>query len=723
MKLIYWLAEIEERDRLLVGDKAYGLNYLQRHKYPIINGFVVSSLGLKELLERQLDFDRYKINVQLENPYSLQSFAQGCQEVIFQNDLSSALVEVIAESYQQLQSSHLILRPSLAVKTKTEGLLGSLITSSDLRSVVNTLKKVWAELFTAKSLFYWQKKGIPLIEINLAVLIQPIKSAIASGTVILENQQAQIEAVKGLGHSLVYGELAPDLYHFDLISGKIIAQTSSPKSHAYRLSQKNEQPLESYLLPYSKDDEASLTTEQLGRLTQYLQRLSNELDFQGYLEWTILEDEELYFTQANLYSSIAPHSLRLTGLSASSGQVIASVEVISDLTSNPTFPAKTILVLRQISPAQLPWLTKAVGIITEQGGITSHAAILARELGIPAVVGVAKATKLLKTGESILLDGDTGEVYRLAGSTLPAQYLVKDSISFDTKPTRKEVPLSTQLMVNVSQANSLEGLELLPLLDGVGLLRSESFFAQLWSERPASQWSRDALQERLINFISHFSQLFAQRPVFYRLLDHSDEAVGLARGTYAYLQDPTLLDLQLEAVLEVQKLQNTNINLLLPFVRSVEEFKFAQERVEKIGLRKSSSFELWIMAEVPSILFLLPDYVKAGVQGISIGTNDLAQLLLGFGREVTHIEETTCPKALKQAIQQLIELATSCGIPCSICGQAPLQYLDLIESLVEWGITTISVEPQALRKTYHTIARAEQRLILQAARKILYFNS
>jgi len=722
VKLIYWLAEVEKGDRLLVGDKAYALSHLQQEKYPIINGFVISSSNSKELFKQlKLSFDQTSENL-LENPYSLQSFARYCREMILQSDLQSELVSLIAENYPKLQSSYLILRPSLAVTASTRGLLSSLITVDDLAAILVSLKQIWAELFSARSIFYWQKKGISLDQINLAILIQPIESVMASGTVLLENQQAQIQAVLGLGHSLVYGELSPDLYSIDLQTGEISSETRGFQNSAYRLTPENTQHLESYYLPDNKENLALIHPEQIRQLSQYLQRLNNcEFHYQGHLEWTILETEQLYFTQADLNSpESTTHSLRLKGYPASSGRVIAPIEVIWHESHVPK--EQTILVFQQIFPHYLPLLTKAVGIIAERGGTTSHAAILARELGIPAVIGVNKATTLLTTGESILLDGNKGEIYRLVGSPVDYEDLRETNTSNQATLSSKEVPLATQLMINVSLVNSPEILNLLPLIDGVGLLRSEIFFAQLWSERPANQWSKEALKERLVSFITYFAELFQQRPVFYRLLDQDAQLVTLHRGTYAYLTDPTLLDLQLEAISEVQKRQNTNISLLLPFVRSVEEFKFCLARVEKIGLREHPSFKLWIMAEVPSILFLLPDYVKAGVEGISLGTNDLTQLLLGFDRQVSHHppEQNFCPSALQQALKSLIQQAHSCGIPCSICGQAPLQYVDLIDSLIEWGITTISVEPEAVKKVYHAIARAEKRLILQAARKIMH---
>jgi pyruvate,water dikinase len=185
------------------------------------------------------------------------------------------------------------------------------------------------------------------------------------------------------------------------------------------------------------------------------------------------------------------------------------------------------------------------------------------------------------------------------------------------------------------------------------------------------------------------------------------------------MQNPAVFELELQALAIVQASGYRNINLLLPFVRTVEEFIFCRHKVEQAGLMQISQFQLWIMAEVPSILFLLPEYIKAGVMGISIGTNDLTQLLLGIDREqgkLGRIFDESHPAVMK-AISQLIKMSQAGGIPCSICGQAPALYPEIIDQLIAWGITSISVEPEAVDRTYKAIARAEQRLILAAARK------
>ncbi|MGL6344486.1 MAG: putative PEP-binding protein, partial [Waterburya sp.] len=226
----------------------------------------------------------------------------------------------------------------------------------------------------------------------------------------------------------------------------------------------------------------------------------------------------------------------------------------------------------------------------------------------------------------------------------------------------------------------------------------------------------------LSDYLRQFVSAFAPRPVFYRSLDwyphNSMNPILSNRGTYSYMSDPTLFDLELEALAVIQTEGYNNLNLILPFVRSVEEFKFCYRRLENIGLTANNSLQVWIMAEVPSVIFLLPEYVRAGVQGIAIGTNDLTQLLLGVDREQTEFSDrglNANHPAMHKAITQLIATSQANNIECSICGQAPVDYPSLIDKLINWGITSISVEPEAVERTYQAIARAERRLLLQAA--------
>ena len=298
--------------------------------------------------------------------------------------------------------------------------------------------------------------------------------------------------------------------------------------------------------------------------------------------------------------------------------------------------------------------------------------------------------------------------------------------------------ITTKLLVNLSQPSLVEQAQSLPV-DGVGLLRSELMALNILEGKHPSTWllegHRTKLLERWYEQIIHFADAFAPRPVFYRSLDwRSHELVSLndnvqsstqsmlgERGTFSYLKNPAVFELELAALAAVQNAGYSNIHLLLPFVRTVEEFSFCRQKVEQARLTQVPQFQLWIMAEVPSVLFLLPEYVKAGVQGISIGTNDLTQLLLGVDREQGQLAKVFDERhpVVMGAVAQLIQMANSAGIPCSICGQAPALYPEIIEQLVQWGISSISVEPEAVERTYLAIARAEQRIILEAARRQL----
>ena len=462
--------------------------------------------------------------------------------------------------------------------------------------------------------------------------------------------------------------------------------------------------------------------------------------------------------------------LVLRGIAASGGKAIASGQIITDLGDRrESIVAQKVLIVKSVTPDWLPLIKQVAAIVAEQGGMTCHAAIIARELGIPAVVGVKNATQIIQTGQSILVDGERGEIYLLEEQhpTFPSETKQADRSKMDSTSIEKDqqsrpesenwgelpkmgrkiisqpiehllppFPIATKLMVNLSQPSQSERAASLPV-DGVGLLRSELMMLEMLEGQHPNQWltlgRRQHLIERLSETICQFASAFTPRPIFYRSLDwrsHEFQSfvplstfevssmLGL-RGTFSYLKDPTFFDLELEALNRVYQLGYRNINLILPFVRTVEEFSFCKNRVQQAGLFSQPHFQLWIMAEVPSVLFLLADYVKAGVQGISIGTNDLTQLLLGVDRDRSEMAMAYDERhpAVLQAISQLIQSAKELDIPCSICGQAPVHYPEIIEYLVRWGITSISISLDAVESTYSYIARAEQRLLIEAARK------
>ena len=738
-----------------------------------MNGFVLGAANIQEL-RRILDdseplladFPDSSLHIDVNNHKELQFLAQRSRQEIIKVNWPVEKVSILVDAARKLNSPTLIVRASLCLpdrlRGKFTGLLPSQISACEPEALALALKRVWAELFSARSIFFWYKAGIGIEQLNLAILVQPITNAIASGTVEIKANQICIQSTWGLGHSIVRGEVLPDCYQIQPSTKILQKKQLGNKIRAYRLNQSS---LEAYLLSEAEQERYSLDRVFLTKLIELSTRLGEENQYIGLLEWTLTKSQEssqpqFYLTQSIPYpEQIITVSSELTeplmkdlvpllkGLAASPGQVIASVQTIAGPTGHlQAIPPGRILVTKSITPDWLPLLKKAAGVVAEVGGVTSHAAIIARELGIPAIVGVTGATRLLRSGESILIDGSRGEIYRLSEDweterpgddreTKEKNLLLPSTV----QPQIPNYPIATQLLVNLSQPSSIANAVSLPV-DGVGLLRSELMLLELLSSNSwesLENWlegsQKIVLVEYLTQLISQFAAAFAPRPVFYRSIDWYSLAFSSGfkgaeinpsfreRGTYNYLLNPTLFDLDLEALVKVRASGCANVNLILPFVRSVEEFSFCRHRLEEKGLLAQESFQLWIMAEVPSVIFLLPQYVQAGVQGIAIGTNDLTELILGVDRERGELSAkyNACHPAMLETLKQLVKLAKTLGIPCSICGQAPVEYPELIDRLVRWGITSISVEPEAVPRTYQAIARAEQRLLLEAARSQL----
>ncbi|MBD2185094.1 phosphoenolpyruvate synthase [Planktothrix sp. FACHB-1355] len=872
-----WLNQIQPRDRLQVGEKAFHLSHLAQRGYPVIPGFAIEASVLRDFLEKIDWFDplfadlpNSSLHLDVDNPRQLQLVARAIRQEITTATLPTEWKTALASFSAGIEASALILRPSLALPSETgvtsdlkiSGLLEAHVCDRNEEALAAAIKRVWAELFRARSLLYWRRNGIQIQHINLAILVQPLYNSLAAGLVQASPNLWEIQATCGLGMALIKGEVLPDYYQVQPESGTVLMQQLGVKTLAYNLKElpswqgiesKNglSSPLQTYSLGEEQQQLYALEEKYLKQLIRLAQQLTDEIGPAFTVEWTLTAKgsessaAELYITQVRSaqemgsmestslafdsgeqgrqadnetsrqaveesiltqHSFLTTHSSPnaqsisssqepsvahpLRGIGAAGGRAIAPAQAIASFSHNPEITSTgRVLVVKTFHPDWLPLLKHAAGVVAEQGGMTCHAAIIARELGIPAVVGVRDATQSIQSDEFVLVDGDRGEIYLLGKERTAFPSIIREKGEWSMEPSvsgtghtevgkpfiynpqhpisrvlhnTPELPdaqlpiantqglmpniqlpitattspiVATQLLVNLSQPSTIERAASLPV-DGVGLLRSELMMLEVLQGQHPGRWLTSGRKQELVELmaqtICQFAAAFAPRPVFYRSLDwRSHEFQSLApsfpsevnpmlgmRGTFSYLQDPSLFDVELSALVKVYQSGYTNVNLLLPFVRTVEEFSFCRSRVEQAGLLHQSHFQLWIMAEVPSILFLLPDYIKAGCMGISIGTNDLTQLLLGVDRDRAEMAigfDERHP-AVMEAIAQLIRTAKQEGIPCSICGQAPAKYPELIDRLVEWGISSISVSLDAVERTYTCIARAEQRLLLEAAR-------
>jgi len=854
----YWLDKIQSSDRKTVGEKAFYLANLMEKGYPINPGFVIPANSFWQFLQYidwsdtlLADFPDSSLHFNINDYQQLQQISHSINYYIVDTNLPFELVSSLESAINNLNAEVLIFQPYLASpRLETFGILEATICEARSEEFIEGIKQVWSEIFKAKSLLYWHSHQVDIQQIQPVVLVQPLESAIASGTIQVFAGSWEIQATHGLGVSIELGQIIPDSYLIypenltvkdKKLGNKIIAYnldttiTKVSYTNTWQEVFHTQIPipdrfpaLQAFLLPEDVQQEFALPDNYLQLLLELTQKITNNFPTDFCFKWSLFkgdgdpepqllitdfkklqkdyqnleklpsstteEKQSIGLTQKPGLSTKLPdlknnnHGNKpgllfestienidvsiIKGIAASPGKVTGKAIVIQDFTPQlEEFPEGVIVVVSAIIPSYLPLLKNAAGIVSEQGGITSHAAILARELGIPAIVGATNSTQIIKTGNYLLVNGNNGEVNLLKEQkNNPPELDIE--VTENSLSSQKFFPIGSKLFVNISQINSIKKAQGLPI-DGVGLLRSELMAIELLENHHPLWWIKQGRQSELIDLmvqrLTQFAAAFAPKPVFYRSLDlglfnssyqektlseeieqlplnYSSDRGDLSsqnihpqnldrelnfshqtnsyhpilgqHGTFSYMLEPSLLDLEINILSEVDKLGYSNVHLILPFVRSVEEFQFCRSRIEAKWNDKPNHFQIWIMAEVPSVLFLLPEYVKAGVQGIAIGTNDLTQLLLGIDREKEEIKSVFNARhpAVMRAIKQLISQAKIAGIPCSICGDAPVLYPEIIDDLIRWGITSISVNVNAVEQTYQAIARAEQRLILEAAR-------
>ena len=528
MDKLYWLNEIKPSHRQKVGDKAFNLGMIMQRGYPVIPGLVVAAEILDEYLENNntsqtlvAELADSSLHLDIDNWRQLQQVALHLRQEIMNSSLPDGLQSAIYEAIKAWESPCLIFRSSLAVPSaryKTEkisGLYESVFCCSEEKEVGLALKRIWTQLFSARSLLYWQKSQIDLHSINLAVLIQPVNHVVASGLLNATSSQWEIQANWGLGVAIDWGEVQPDIYYVEPktkvvsehhLGNKILAyrcdnvainEASSEYSQTPLLTLEK-QCLQVSLLEEELQQQHVLSQQKLQQITELAHQLVCQLGKNYLVKWTFIQSadsQKLYLTQVSKPINTFSQNSSIKGISAATGRVLGNAFVIDNpLHIVEEVPKGIILVASAITPDWLPVLQQVDGIITEQGSLTSHAAIIARELGIPAVVGIKNVTKLIQNGDRLLIDGDNALVHHLANNAVEENIddvVIEEKISNDESTANSDktwvtstsvalishpsinLPMtSTQLMVNLSQPSMIDTALSLPV-DGEGIMRSE----------------------------------------------------------------------------------------------------------------------------------------------------------------------------------------------------------------------------------------------------------
>ncbi|WP_299489778.1 putative PEP-binding protein [Acaryochloris sp. IP29b_bin.137] len=752
---LYWLNKPETAHSSWMGQISLGLAQLHKAQCPVLTSAVLSPESFQQFCRSIAwsspflsDFPHLSLRLQAAQPFQLQAVAKEISYSFEQTPIPPLWLQTVVADLQHLSNDWRLV-PSVALPKPwakfTPHLMEILpIQYGSLPALGNLIKQAWKSLFTARLLLLMQEWAIPLDQIRLGLLLQPVHSAQVSGFLKITETHLHIQATHGLSHNILMGEVLPDTYIFDRQTqqwhrdaGHITCTYQAHPSMPETQGLKQQGLVQTLLNP--TPEHPVLDQHQLDYLLGLAHDLPDLDTSCPIVEWVFPEGESTPLTVAGLRPTLPLSGLHRSpkgpdkeqpsylaaGLGAAVGQATAPILVCQDSSLlQPQDVANRIVVLKQVVPSDLAWLQRVAGLICTTGGHTSHGAIMARELGLPAVVGIGEALETFQSGQLVLLDGNQGKVFaaslsQITESTTPRATDAQSSPNLELQ--------TTQLWVNLSQSQRLERALQLPV-HGVGLLRAEWFLLNICQGQFPSDWLRQRGTEAFVNHLSHHLQGFVQawhpRPVFYRSLDgkydvHTQSKgrpsqtahsmLGL-RGGAQYMFDTTLFDLELQALARLRHHGCRNLCLILPFIRSVEEFVFCRHRLQAANLWEH--LQVWMMAEVPAVLFQLPEFVAAGVQGIAIGTNDLTQLLLGVDRDNTYLTEryTVDHPAVLAALSQLIKTAKALEIPCSICGQAPVQHPELIPKFIEWGATAISVDISAVLETQAAIATAEAQL-------------
>ncbi|MGC8953377.1 MAG: phosphoenolpyruvate synthase [Desulfurococcus sp.] len=671
-------------------------------------------------------------------------------------------------------------------------------------SVVYHVKRCWASLFTARATFYRVAQGIPHEKTFMSVTVQKMVNSRSAGVMFTlhpvtgDENVVVIEGSWGLGESVVGGKVTPDEFVVDKktlsivekhINRKIFMITFDPalgkNVHLKWDDQKGRwvaeegENISPPLAQVANPDKQALTEEEVRKLAELALLIQRHYGKHMDIEWAIDSDlqfpanvfivqarpETVWSTRKAKEAEKKPEEVKgktvklgeakvlIRGLPASPGIGAGVAKVIFDPKSKEAMEFKEgdILVTKMTDPDWVPLMKKARAIVTDEGGMTSHAAIVSRELGIPAVVGTGNATQVIKSGVEVTVDGGRGVIYEGI-----VEELVKPKAEAKTEGVVAAVGISpeqllplypvtaTRIYMNLGEPDAIEKYKDLPF-DGIGLMRIEFIFTDWVQYHPLyliEIGKPEIVVNKLAEGIAKVAQAIYPRPVVVRFSDFkTNEYRGLKggekyepeernpmigwRGVSRYIHPKYEPGFRLE-VRAIRKVREemglSNVWVMFPFVRTTWELDRAIKIMEEEGLKRSKDFKVWAMAEVPSIA-LLADKFAEYVDGFSIGSNDLTQLVLGADRDSNILAEMGYfderDPAVLEAIRMIIEKAHSKGATVSICGQAPSVYPEIVEFLVRLGIDSISVNPDAVISTRRLVASVERKIMLERLNKII----
>ncbi len=756
MKSILWFYEISKSDVGKVGGKGANLGEMTQAGFPVPPGFCVTAQVYFHFLEKanlKRKISQLLKGLDVNKTEDLNQISSQIKEAIVKAEIPEAIKKEIIKAYEKLSKGkdiYVAVRSSATAEDLPEAsFAGQQVTFLNIWGQEDLLKAVqgcWASLFEPRAIFYRQEKGYDHLKVGIAVPVQQMIQSDVSGVmftvdpVTSDQTKVTIEAGFGLGEAIVSGSITPDRYLVDKKTFEILEKDIASQSWAIVLESGENKHLS---IPKKNQKLQKLSDDKIVELAKIGAKIEAHYGFPQDIEWAFSKGK-IYIVQTRPVTTIRKAKAKkekilpkakiiLKGIGASFGLASGPVRVVPKAQQINLVKKGDILVTGMTTPDFVPAMRRASAIVTDKGGRTSHAAIVSRELGIPCVVGTEKATTILKDNQIITVDGARGLVFE-------GKLELKEEIPKSERvvQARVESPITaTKIYVNLAEPE--RALEIAKLdVDGVGLLRAEFMISEIGvhPRKLIKEGKSQKFVDNLVSGLEQFASAFHPRPVVYRASDfktneyrnlkggkefEAEEANPMIgyRGCFRYIKEPDLFNLELEAIKNGRQ-KYKNLHLMIPFLRTYEEFLEVKKLVEASGLFKDKDFKFWIMVEVPSCYFLIEKYCRSGIDGVSIGSNDLTQLILGIDRDSEVLEEIFDERneAVLSFIKHIIDITSKYNVTCSICGQAPSFYPELTENLVRWGITSISVNPDVINQTRRLVASVERKLILQKIKEI-----
>ena len=794
IELVKWFEELGIEDVPSVGGKNASLGEMYRElaakgvKVP--NGFAVTADAYRAFLkEAKLDGTIRTILKDLDthNLENLRQRGRQVRQAILGAVFPLDLTEAISDAYDRLSDSHVepadvaVRSSATAEDLPDASFAGQQETYLNVQghlSLLEHCKRCFASLFTDRAISYRADKGFDHFKIALSIGVQRmVRSDLATSGVMFSidtetgfRDAVLINAAYGLGENVVQGSVNPDEYYVFKPTLKqgyrpILQKLLGTKEFKLVYDIGGSKMVKNLPVPPGERAKFAVTNDDILTLARWACAIEDHYSAKRGapspmdMEWA--KDGlsgELFIVQArpetvqSLKKGHVLETYRLTqrgrvlveGRSVGDKIAQGPVRVIKNVQQIHEFQAGEVLVTDKTDPDWEPIMKRAQAIVTNRGGRTCHAAIVSRELGLPAIVGTEHATDLLHDGQLVTVscaEGDTGFVY-------------EGRIPFHVeKLDVKEIPRpKTKIRMNVGNPQEAFGLSFLPN-DGVGLAREEFIISTAIKVHPLALVEFDRLEDEAVRaeinrvtagytdksefFVDKLAQgvamigaAFYPKDVIVRLSDFkSNEYADLIggrryepkeenpmlgfRGASRYY-DPRYREgfaLECRAMKQVREVMGlTNVKLMVPFCRTVEEGRLVLAEMERHGLKRGEKeLEVYVMCEIPSNVILAEEFAEI-FDGFSIGSNDLTQLVLGVDRDseiVAHLFDER-NEAVKKMVAAVIKVARAKGRKIGICGQAPSDYPEFAQFLVEQGIESMSLNPDAVIRTTMAVLDLEK---------------